>query len=120
MLSFKRKRILREREEAVGQRVAAAKAVVAAVREAEEALDAMRAANDRFYRSDRPAENAALSSLRRERERVFVFHTVRESVAEAPHLARALGLRASVTGAMPLVAFIEHTGNCDLSAVENA
>lgn len=117
MLNFKRKRILRERAEAVEERLAAAKAFVAGIREAEEALAAMKAANDKFYRSDKQAEQAALSSIRRGRERVFVFHVVRELVAEAPLLARMLELRASVTGAMPLVPFIEHTNSHDLTAI---
>ncbi|MEA3002313.1 MAG: hypothetical protein QOH81_1101 [Sphingomonadales bacterium] len=120
MFSLKRRRIQREREQASAERVEVAKAFVAAIREAEEALVAIKAANDKFYRSDRPAEQATLSSLRRERERLFVFHTVHELVAEAPTLARLLELRASVSGAMPLVGFIEHTNNLDLSTVNSA
>lgn len=119
MLSFKRKRILRERTEAVDERLAAAKAFVAGIREAEGALVAMRAANDKFYRSDNLAEQAALSDVRRGRERVFIFHVIRELVAEAPSLARMLEVRASVTGAMPLVPFIEHSNSQDLSAIQN-
>lgn len=119
MLNFKRKRILRERAEAVEERLAAAKAFVAGIREAEEALVAMKAANDKFYRSDNAAEQAALVSVRRGRERVFIFHVVRELVAEAPMLARMLELRASVTGAMPLVPFIEHSNSQDLSAIQS-
>jgi hypothetical protein len=118
MLSFKRKRILRERTEAVDERLAAAKAFVAGIREAEAALATMKAANDKFYRSDNQAEQAALASVRRGRERVFIFHVVRELVAEAPMLARMLELRVSVTGAMPLVAFVEHTSQLDVNAVD--
>jgi hypothetical protein len=119
MLSFKRRRTLRERKEAGEERLTAAMAFVAGIREAEESLVAMKAANDKFYRSDKPAEQAALSSVRRGRERVFIFHVVRELVAEAPSLARILELRASVTGAMPLVPFIEHSNSQDLSSIES-
>jgi hypothetical protein len=117
MFSFKRNRILRERNEAVEDRLTAAKAFVSGIREAEGALAAMRAANDKFYRSENHAEQAALSSVRRGRERLFIFHIVREVVAEAPSLARMLEVRASVTGAMPLVAFVEHTSNLDNNIV---
>src|SRR3546814_9715842 len=53
LVSLKRRRILRGREEAVAERHQAARDFVAAIREAEGAMEAIKAANDKLYRSDR-------------------------------------------------------------------
>lgn len=114
LISLKRKRIMSERREAVGQRHAAARDLVSALREAEAAVEALKSANDRFYRSDVQAEQAGLSSLRRSRERMFAFLTAGELIAEAPILSRILGLRVSVARPMPLIEWVDHTSNLDL------
>jgi hypothetical protein len=116
ILSLKRRRVLKEREEAVPQRERAARDFVAAIREAEAALDAMKTANDRFYRSDAQHEQAELNELRRSRDRMFQFTAAKEVVAEAPHLARLLGVKVAPTQAMPFVDFVIHTSKLDLGA----
>lgn len=116
ILSMKRNRTRKEREEAVPQRERAARDFVAAIREAEAALDALKAANDRFYRSDVEAEQLGMSDLRRSRERMFQFTAAKDVVAEAPHLARLLGLKVAPTQAMPFIEFVIHTGKLDLGA----
>ncbi|HKX80104.1 MAG TPA: hypothetical protein VJM34_16435 [Novosphingobium sp.] len=113
--SLKRKRIERERMDAVGERERAARDFVAAIREAEAALDAIRDANDKLYRSDVQAEQLALDDLRRARERMFAFVVAKEVVAEAPVLARALCVRVAPTQMMPFVDFINHTSALDFS-----
>src|SRR5690349_12293831 len=117
---LKRRRILREREEAATERSTAAKAFVAALRNAEDALEAMKLANDKFYRSDRQIEQASLSALRRERERLFMFNACGEIVAEAPRLAQLAGLKRLPGRAMPLVAFVEQCTSLDLNEVKAA
>ncbi len=114
LISLRRKRIMSERREAVGQRHAAARDLVAALREAEAAVEALKSANDRFYRSDVQAEQAGLSSLRRSRERMFAFLTAGELIDEAPILSRILGLRVSVARPMPLIEWVDHTSKLDL------
>lgn len=116
ILNMKRKRIHKEREEAVPQRERAARDFVAAIREAEAALDALKAANDRFYRSDVQHEQAELNELRRSRDRMFQFTAAKDVVAEAPHLARLLGVKVAPTQAMPFIDFVIHTGKLDLIA----
>jgi FMN-dependent NADH-azoreductase len=117
ILNMKRKRIHKEREEAVPQRERAARDFVAAIREAEAALDALKAANDRFYRSDVQHEQAELNDLRRSRDRMFQFTAAKDVVAEAPMLARLLGVKVAPTQAMPFIDFVIHTGKLDLPAV---
>jgi len=116
--SLKRRKVLRGRAEAAPERIQAAKDLVAAFRAAEEALSEMKAANDKFYRSEQQAEQASLSALRRDRERLFAFFTSADILAEAPHLARVLGLRIAGGRQMPLVAWIEHTTKLDLAETE--
>lgn len=114
--SMKKRRIERERFEAVGERDRAARDFVSAVREAEAALDALKEANDKLYRGDTQAEQASLNELRNARERMFAFTVAKEVAAEAPRLTRALGVRVAPTQAMPLVEYIAHTSALDLSA----
>lgn len=117
LVSMRRKRVERERIEAVGERDRAARDFVAAIREAEAALDAIKAANDRFYRSEDNAEQTALHELRRARERMFAFVAAKEVAAEAPRLTRVLGFRVAPTQAMPFIDYIAHTSGHDLGAV---
>lgn len=119
ILSLKRRRVLKEREEAIPQRERAARDFVAAIREAEAALDALKAANDKFYRSDVQHEHAQLCELRRSRERMFQFTAAKDVVAEAPCLARLLGVKVAPTQAMPFIDFVIHTGALDRDAVGN-
>lgn len=114
LISLKRKRIASERQAAVNHRETAARDFVAALREAEAALEAMKDANDKFFASDDPRIQASLASLRRDRERMFLFHAAKEVVSEAPRLAKLLGARVAPTAAMPLVDWIQHTSNLDL------
>lgn len=114
--SLKRRRIEKERAEAVPQRERAARDFVTAIREAEGALEALKAANDRFYRSDVQHEQANLNELRRSRERMFQFTAAKDVQAEAPMLARLLGLKVAPTQAMPFVDYITHTSALDLHA----
>ena len=116
ILNMKRKRIVKEREEAVPQRERAARDFVAAIREAEAALDALKAANDRFYKSDVQHVQGELNELRRSRDRMFQFTAAKDVVAEAPHLARLLGVKVAPTQAMPFIDFVIHTGKLDLNA----
>ncbi len=116
ILNMKRKRTIKEREEAVPQRERAARDFVAAIREAEAALDALKAANDRFYRSDVQHVQSSLTELRRSRDRMFQFTAAKDVVAEAPYLARLLGLKVAPTQAMPFIDFVIHTGKLDLDA----
>lgn len=114
--SLKRRRIEKERADAMPQRERAARDFVAAIREAEGALEALKAANDRFYKSDAQHEQAALNELRRSRERMFQFTAAKDVVAEAPMLGRLLGVKVAPTIAMPFVDFVIHTGKLDLGA----
>ena len=117
MLSVKRRRILREREEAAPERLAAAVAFAEAIRDAEAALDTLRAANGRVYQSDRPTENGLLGSLRGERERTFVLHAQLQIVADAPLLSRLLGLRLGPKPAKSLPEWVAHVNAIDLTAI---
>jgi hypothetical protein len=112
----KRRRIIHNRSAAADDRLRAAKNLVAAVAEAEEAMCAMRAANDKFYRSEIGAEQAALAALRRERERMFLFHLTAQIVVDAPVFARLLGLRVQTPKPMPLVEWVAHVNQIDLAA----
>lgn len=114
--SFKRKRIASERVQAVDERYRAAQDFVAALREAEAALEALKLANDRFYKSDNDRLQHSLSELRRSRERMFAFHAAAEVIEEAPRLARILNVRIGATRAMPFSEFIAHTSKLDLPA----
>jgi len=114
--SFKRKRIASERLDAVGERDRAARDFVIALRDAEGALEALKVANDRFYKSDNEAVQISLSDLRRSRERMFAFHAAAEVIEEAPRLARILNVRVAATRAMPFSEFIAHTSKLDLPA----
>lgn len=114
--SLKRRRMERERFEAVGERDRATRDFVAAIREAEAALDALKVANDKLYRGDSQAEQAAMNELRNARERMFAFTVAKEVAAEAPRLTRALGFRVAPTQAMPLIEYIAHTSALDLNA----
>lgn len=116
ILSLKRRRIQQEREAALEARVAAARDFVAAIREAEASLEAIKAANDKLYRSDVQAEQAILSDVRRSRERMFGFVAAKEVDAEAPSLTRLLGFRVAPTQAMPLVEWVAHIGSHDIAA----
>ncbi|MEH3102647.1 MAG: hypothetical protein PGN12_01915 [Sphingomonas phyllosphaerae] len=113
---MKRRRTERDRVDAVPQRERAARDFVAAIREAEAALDALKAANDRFYKSDVQHEQAELNELRRSRDRMFQFTAAKEVAAEAPHLARLLGVKVAPTQAMPFIDFVIHTSGLDLHA----
>jgi len=114
--SFKRKRIASERVQAVDERFRAAQDFVTALREAEAALEALKLANDRFYKSDNERLQHSLSELRRSRERMFAFHAAAEVIEEAPRLARILNVRIGATRAMPFSEFIAHTSKLDLPA----
>lgn len=116
LVSLKQRRIAKEREAAVAQRESAAKDFATAVREAEAALETLKACNDRFYRSHLPHEQLGLSDLRRTRERMFAFHAAKEVADEAPHLSRLLGLRVTPMQTMPLIEWINHTSKLDLVA----
>ena len=119
LVSLKRKRIMRGREEAVVERHQAARDFVAAIREAEGALEAIKAANDKLYRSDFIAEQSALSQLRSGRERTFAFHVSKEVDEIAPLLARALGLRVARVQASSFADFIAATSAADFDAIVN-
>ncbi|TPG41223.1 hypothetical protein EAH79_08980 [Sphingomonas koreensis] len=99
------------------ERARAARDFVTAIREAEAALEAMKAANDRLYQSDVQSERAALKELRRTRERMFAFMLAKEVTAEAPRLTRALNVRVAPTQVMPFIDYIAHTSALDLRAV---
>lgn len=116
LISLKRKRIAAERQAAVNFREQAARDFVAAIREAEAALEALKAANDKFYLSDDQRVQSCLNDLRQSRERLFAFHLAKEVAAEAPRLTRALGFRVAPTVAMPFLDFIAHTSKLDLGA----
>lgn len=117
LVSLKRKRIMREREEAVIERHRAARDFVAAIKEAEGALEAIRAANNKLYRSDLAREQSTLSELRNGRERTFAFVLGKEVTAEAPLLARALGVRVSHALSPSFVDFITTTSEADFAAI---
>lgn len=117
ILSMKRKRMMKERREAVPQRERAARDFATAVREVEAALDALKAANDRLYRSDVQHEQAALNELRRSRERMFAFVAAKEVVAEAPYFARLMGLKVAPTQCMPMTEWVRHVGQLDINAI---
>lgn len=119
-INLKRKRILRGREEAVAERHQAARDFVAAIREAEGAMEAIKAANDKLYRSDLIAEQRMLSDMRMGRERTFGFHVAKEVVAEAPMLARALGVRVAPVQAPSLADYIATTSSDDFDAIPDS
>lgn len=119
LFSLKRRRILRGREEAVAERHQAARDFVAAIREAEAALEAIRSANDKLYRSDRQREQSALSDLRRGREHTFAFHAAKEVENTAPLLARALGVRVAPVRAPSFPDFIAATSEADFTAIDD-
>lgn len=116
LISLKRRRIATERQAAVGFRERAARDFVAALREAEAALEAIRTANDQFYRAPDPNQQSTLNDLRQARERMFIFHACAEVIAEAPLLARMTGTRIGSTRAMPLIEWINHISKHDLAA----
>lgn len=116
-LTRTRRRLLEQREKAAPARLAAAVAFAEALKDAEAALDAMREANNDFYRSDQPAENALLGSLRRERERTFVLHAKHQIAVEAPLLARLLGLRFGPKLSKGLPDWVAHVNALDLTAI---
>lgn len=116
IMSLKRKRIEKERRDAVPQRERAARDFIAAIREAEEALEEMKAANDRFYKSDQQHVQSCLNELRQSRERMFQFCAAKDVVAEAPRLARLLGVKVAPTIAPPFIEFVNHTSALDLRA----
>lgn len=118
--SLKRRRVEKDRADAVPQRERAARDFIAAVREAEGALEALKSANDRFYRSDVQVEQAALSELRRTRERMFQFTAAKDVQAEAPMMARLLGLKVAPTIAPPFIDFVVQTSALDLHAAGSA
>jgi hypothetical protein len=119
LFSLKRRRILRGREEAVAERHQAARDFVAAIREAEAALEAIRAANDKLYRSDIRGEQEILSSLRSGRERTFAFHASKEIASIAPLLTRALGVRVAHVQAPSFLDFIAATSAADFDAIDH-
>src|SRR3546814_20506779 len=84
LVSLKRRRILRGREEAVAERHQAARDFVAAIREAEGAMEAIKAANDKLSRSDHVAEQTFPSELRIGRERTSTFHPAPEAATDGP------------------------------------
>lgn len=114
MFSMKRRRVLRERQEAVGQRVEAVNDLVVAFREVEDALDRLRAANGRFYYSNFPTEQGILNSLRRERESTFILLLLRELSAAAPSFAKLLQLAPAHGVRKPLIDWIQHVNRHDL------
>ena len=118
LYSLKRRRILRGREEAVAERHQAARDFVAAIREAEAALEAIKIANDKLYKSDISVEQATLSDLRRGREQTFAFHAAKEVETIAPSLARALGVRVARLQAPSFTDFIAATSDADFAAIE--
>jgi len=83
-------------------------------------MEAIKAANDKLYRSDLLAEQRMLSDLRSGRERTFTFHLAKEVEAEAPLLARALGIRVARVQAPSLVDFIAVTSADDFDAVPDS
>lgn len=114
--SLKRRRIEKERADAVPQRERAARDFIAAIREAEGALEALKAANDRFYKSDVQHVQADLNELRRSRDRMFQFTAAKDVVAEAPMLGRLLGVKVAPTLAPPFIDFVVSTSALDLQA----
>src|SRR3546814_19746343 len=80
-------------------------------------MEAIKAANDKLYRSDLVAEQSFLSELRSGRERTFTFHLAKEVEAEAPLLARALGIRVARVQAPSLVDFIAATSSDDFDDI---
>lgn len=114
--SLKRKRIEKERADAVPQRERAARDFIAAIREAEGALEALKAANDRFYKSDVQHIQANLNELRRSRDRMFQFTAAKDVVSEAPMLGRLLGVKVAPTLAPPFIDFVVSTSALDLHA----
>ena len=114
MFSLKRRRVLRERQEAVEQRVVAVNDLVAAFREVEAALDGLRAANGRFYYSNFPTEQGILNALRRERESTFCLLLLRELAAAAPLFARLLQLAPAHGNHKPIIEWIQHVNRHDL------
>lgn len=115
--SLKRRKIMRQRVEAAAERQAAAKAFAAALVEAEEAFAALRFANDKFYRSNESGEQAILSALRRERERVFVFHVHAHVVRRTPNLARLFQIKIQRAAPVGLAEWIQRTTEQDLRAI---
>ena len=109
--SFKRRRI-----EAAGERYNAAQRLITALKEANAALDALKVADDRFYKAGRDDQITGASELRQSRERMYAFHIAAELVGEAPRLARLLEVRGGAVGVMPFAEFIAHTSKLDLPA----
>lgn len=118
--SLKRRRIERERVEAVGERERAARDFVTAIREAEAALEAIKLANDKLYRSDNQAEQVSLDQMRQARERMFAFVMAKEVAAEAPRLARGLCVKVAPTQAPPFIEYIASTSALDFGAAVHA
>lgn len=116
LISLKRKRIARERDEALVARLEAGRDLAAAIREAEAALEALKQANDRLYRSDVTREQVALNDLRRARDRAFAFQVAKECFDEAPRLTKLLGVKVVPVQAPPLVEWIAMTGAQDIAA----
>lgn len=114
MFSLKRRRLLRERQEAVGQRVAAVYDLVAAFREMEDALDRLRAANGKFYHSNFSTEQGILNALRRERDSTFRLLLLRELSAAAPRFAKLLQLAPAHGIRKPLIDWIQQVNLHDL------
>ena len=114
MFGMKRRRVLRERQEAVGQRTEAVNDLVAAFREVEDALDRLRAANGRFYYSDFPTEQGILNALRRERDATFTLLLLRELAVAAPRFAKALRIAPAHGTHKPLIEWIQRVNQHDL------
>lgn len=118
--SLKRRRIERERVEAVGEREQAARDFVNAIREAEAALEAIKLANDKLYWSDNQVEQVSLDQMRQARERMFAFVMAKEVAAEAPRLARGLCVKVAPTQAPPFIEYIASTSALDFGATVHA
>lgn len=112
----KRRRIIKGRAEAAEGRLTAAKDFISAIAEAEDAMTRMKTANDKFYRSEIGAEQAALESLRRDREQMFIYHATAQIVADAPAFSRLLGLRVQTPRPMPLEEWVREVNRTDLAA----
>lgn len=115
--SMKRRKIARQRVEAVAERQTAVEAFATALTQAEDAFAALRQANDRFYRSHDSGEQAILSGLRRDRERVFVVHVSAHLTRHAPNLARLLGITTRRQQPVSLPEWIHKISEQDLRAV---
>lgn len=116
--SLKRKRIERERQQGVNERQRAGRDFLAAVREVEGALEAIKAANNKVYRAEYDDAQPSMNQLRQARERMFQFVAAKDVVAEAPLLARLLGVQVAPTQSMPLPDWLEHIGRLELAKPE--